>query len=92
MSADNKLDLDVFTDNGITHSVIMAWAAKVREQPAVRVTRDQIIEAFKDDPKMVDAVAAIRDNIKKGEVVFITSAESGRTSQGPSVQLSVRFG
>lgn len=92
MSADSILDLDVITDNGVTHSFIRVWAAKVREQPAVRLTREQIVEAFKDDPKMADAVKAVQDNIKKGAVVFVVSAESGSSPQGPSIQLSVRFG
>ncbi len=91
MSADNQMDIDVITDNGVTHSMVRMWAAKVQEQPAMRTNREDLLLSFKDDPKMADAMKSVRELIPKGCVVFITRAESGVSKFGPNVQLTVRF-
>jgi hypothetical protein len=92
MSADNKLDLSVVTEHGPVHSMVRYWNAKVREQPAVRVSREVVIGALQDDPNMKEAVEAIKANIPKGSVVWIVSAESTAKNNQAVVELSVRFG
>lgn len=92
MSADKKMDINVATEHGPVHSMVRFWAAKVREQPAVRMTREDIINALQDDPKMADAVQALKDNVPKGAVVFLVHAESGSQNNQAMVELSVRFG
>lgn len=92
MSADKTIDIEVVTDHGPVHSMVRFWAAKVREQPAVRLTRENVIDALKDDPKMADAVEAIKKNVPKGSVVWMVAAESGTTQAGPLVTMTVRFG
>ena len=92
MSADKKMDINVATEHGPIHSFVRMWAAKVREQPAVRMTREDLIAALQDDPKMAEAVTAIQQNVPKGAVMFLVGAESGTQNTQSMVEISVRFG
>lgn len=94
MSADNQLEFRISTDDGPMHAMALTWAAKVREQPAIRTTRESVIAAIKHDPKMAEAIEALKTNIPAGSVVWITAAESlpQQGTDGPAVSFAVRFG
>jgi hypothetical protein len=92
MSADRQFNLQAKTDNGNIHAVFMQWAAKVKEQPAVRITREDIITAWSQDPNMAGHVARLKREVPKGSTMFITEAASVTSSEGPEVTLTVRYG
>src|SRR4051794_8108183 len=77
MSADKTLDIKANTDNGNIHALFLKWAADVRGQPAVRVTREDILAAWEQDPKLAGHVAKIKREVPKGSTMWITDAGTG---------------
>jgi hypothetical protein len=92
MSADKQLEVQAKTDNGPVHSFFMKWAADLRGQPAVRITREDIIAAWEQDPQMAGHVAKLKREVPKGSVMWITEAGTGVSHEGPIVNMTVRYG
>lgn len=93
MSADKELDIKAKTDNGIVHSFVRSWEAELRGKPGHRVTREDVIAAFEQDPQLAGHVAKIKREVPKGATMWISDAGVGSSmEEGSIITVKVRFG
>jgi hypothetical protein len=91
MSADKYIDIKAKTENGMVYSQFMHWGAKVREQPAVRTTREEVLTILENDPKMAGFVSAIKRDVPKGSVMWIVEAGTGVEGTDHVVHMQARY-
>lgn len=92
MSADREIKVNVKTDNGITHSFVRMWEAELRGKPGHRVTREDVIAAWEQDPQLAGHVAKLKREVPKGSTMWLTDAGVGTSEEGPIITCTVRFG
>jgi hypothetical protein len=93
VSADRTLDVKVKTDNGVIHSIVRMWAAELRGKPGHKITREELIAAWEQDPQLAGHVAKVKREVPKGSVMWISEAGTDSSlEEGPIINMTVRYG